>query len=105
MTESTNLKQLYNIVDWIDLGLVIAIVAYYSRSDLTQLLDLSSANATPIGILLLLASLAICVTFILLTIKMRKRQEVSLARATARIIWNTIWIPLDLYFLYTLLIA
>ena len=30
-SESINLKQIYNIVDWIDLGLVIAIIIYYSR--------------------------------------------------------------------------
>ena len=105
MAKQYSLKQIYNIVDWIDLGLVIAIIAYYSRMDHTQLFNLSGEHATPIGILLLLASLAICITFILLTIKMRKRQEVSLARAVLRIIWNGIWIPLDLYFLFTLLFS
>ena len=106
-TEPQNYKQLYNMVDWLDFGLVIAIVIYYSRLasnvGLEQIFDLSAEHASPIGIALLLASLAIAITFIYLTVKMRKLRQVSIARATVRIIWNAIWIPLDAYFLYMIL--
>ena len=118
-TESTNLKQIYNLVDWIDFGLVIAVVIYYGRLvnnlqvDFTTALELDYAvfvdliveNAGSAGIALLAASLAVCTTFICLTIMMRKKREIGIARATARIIWNLIWIPLDCYFLFMILFA
>ena len=116
-SESINLKQVYNIVDWIDLGLVIAIIIYYSRliSDLLynhpggielnyiQFINLAIENANIIGVLLVAASLIVCITFICLTVKMRKRREVGIVRATVRIIWNGIWIPLDVYVLSLIL--
>jgi len=115
--EQINLKKIYNIVDWIDVGLVIAIIAYYSNlmsnlqhelTDITewnyaQFLSLSIEHATLTGIALLLASLAICVVFICLTVKMRAKRQIGIVRATARIIWNGIWIPLDAYFLFMIL--
>ena len=109
-----SLKQIYNIVDWIDLGLVAAIIFYYARlfnRDTSstgidwQVIFQGTENTSLFGILLLLASLAVCITFIYLTVKMRKRQEVSAARATARIVWNAIWIPLDCYFLFMILFS
>ena len=114
-----NLKQIYNIVDWIDLGLVAIIIFYYGRLvqslqyqlpdgvelDYAQIVNLSTNNASPIGIALLVASLAICGIFIYLTVKMRMRREIGIIRATGRLIWNGIWIPLDLYFLYLILFS
>jgi len=103
MIKPENLKHLYNIVDWLDLGLVIAIIWYYSRQDLSQLLSFDY-QASFFGIFLLLASLAISITFVYLTVKMRKHGQVSKIRAIARLIWNGIWIPLDLFFLFSLFI-
>jgi len=113
--QQRNWRQIYNFVDWIDLGLVAAIIFYYSRlmgglelstgMDYTHFFSMSVANATPIGILLLLASLTIAIVFIYLTIKMRKLRLISAARATVRMIWNGIWIPLDVFFLLMILFS
>ena len=111
------LKQIYNIVDWIDFGLVFAVIVYYTRLvnnlqdgllvgtqfDFAQFMTLAIENANFIGIALLAASLAVCVTFICLTIKMWRRRDIGIVRATARIIWNMIWIPLDVYVLCMIL--
>ena len=110
-TEQSNLKKLYNTVDWIDFGLVIAIILYYSRYelpditefDLAQIVNLAIENASLISVGLLLASLVIATTLICFTIKMRRLRLIGVARATARLIWNGIWIPLDIYFLYMIL--
>ena len=106
-TEPKNYKQLYNLVDWLDFGLVIAIVIYYGRLannyGFEQMFDLSAEHTSLIGVALLLASLAIAITFIYLTIKMRKLRQISAARAVARIVWNGIWIPLDVLFLFMIL--
>ena len=116
-TEPVSLKQIYNIVDWIDVGLVIAIIIYYSRLmnsvlydlpdgielNYMQFMNLAIENANIIGILLVAASLIVCITFVCLTVKMRKRREVGIVRATVRIIWNGIWIPLDVYVLSLIL--
>lgn len=99
-----NLKQIYNIVDWVDLGLVIAIIWYYSRQDLSQLLSFNH-QVSFFGIFLLLASLVISITFVYLTIRMRKHRQIGPVRAIARLIWNGIWIPLDLFFLITILFS
>ena len=63
-------------------------------------INLVIENANSTGIALLLASLAVCVTFVVLTIKMLKTRQVSIPRAIGRIIWNSIWIPLDVYVLF-----
>lgn len=116
-TESDNLKKIYNIVDWIDLGLVVAIIIYYTRLinsaqhelsaemelDYAQIMNLVTENVNLMGILLLVVSLAVCITFIYLTIKMRKRRQIGVVRTIARIVWNGIWIPLDIYFLCMIL--
>lgn len=122
-TDQINLKQLYNIVDWIDVGLVIAVILYYGNLtrglqqelvydlmngdlmssaafDYTQFLTLIIENAKPTGIALLVASLLVCTSFIVLTVMMRKRGEIGIIRAAGRIIWNMIWMPLDLYILF-----
>ena len=119
-TQSSSLKKIYNMVDWIDFGLVIAVVIYYGRLfnivtddmiiiwpdfDFTYFVNLIVENAGSVGIALLAASLAVCTTFICLTVMMRKKREIGIARATARIIWNLIWIPLDCYFLFMILSA
>ena len=116
-TPQYNLKKIYNIVDWIDFGLVFAIIAYYgslmsrlpmqdiTELDYWQIVILAIEHATLTGIALLLASLAVCVTFICLTIKMRKRRQIGIIRTIARLIWNGIWIPLDVFFLYMILFA
>ncbi|MCL2531762.1 MAG: hypothetical protein FWE40_06365 [Oscillospiraceae bacterium] len=107
-----DLKKIYNIIDWIDLGLVGAIIWYYSRLfsridlsgmtefDYTAFMRLSVENVTPLGVILLLVSLAVCVTFIVLTVKMRRAGQISATRAVLRMAWNLIWIPLDLYYLF-----
>ena len=117
-TEPDNLRKIYNIVDWIDLGLVGAIILYYGRLvnslqyelptgielDYAQFFNLAIENANLIGIGLLVASLAVCITFIYLTVKMRRKRQIGVARATVRIIWNGIWIPLDIYALCMILL-
>jgi len=116
-TEQDKLKRIYNIVDWIDLGLVVAVILYYMRLmnrlqynfpagegfDYSQIINLIVENTNLIGIALLVASLAICIVFICLTVKMRKARQIGIVRTTARLIWNGIWIPFDLYFLFMIL--
>jgi len=117
--EQGHLKRLYNIVDWIDLGLVGLIIFYYARlmsqlqpdlpaaldMDYGQILRFLAEHATLTGVALLVASLAVCVTFIYLTIRMRRTRQIGIVRAAARIIWNGMWIPLDLYFLFLIFFA
>ena len=81
--ESSNLKQLYNIVDWIDFGLVFAVVFYYGRLvnnliyDLQngvvlgyrEIINLSVEYATLTSIALLVASMAVCITFVFLLLR------------------------------------
>ena len=121
---TSNLKSIYNTVDWIDFGLVFAVIFYYGRLmntygnlmdtfqfeqlsgvefDYMYFLNLAIENATATGIVLLLASLAVCTTFIVLTVMMRRRREIGIIRAAGRIIWNMIWIPLDIYVLCRIL--
>jgi len=116
-TEQYKLQQIYNVVDWLDLGLVVAIILYYVRLvnrlqynflatetlDYSKIINLIRENTNLTGIVLLVASLIICVVFICLTIKMRKTRQIGVVRTTARLIWNGIWIPFDLYFLVMVL--
>jgi len=116
-TESNHLQQIYNIVDWIDFGLVFAVIFYYGRLinsvqyqlpagvvlDYAQIISLAVEHANLMGIALLVASLAVCIIFICLTVKMRRKRQIGIIRAAGRIIWNGIWIPLDAYFLFMIL--
>ena len=116
-TRTSNLKSIYNTVDWIDFGLVFAVIFYYGRLmnnlefefpysmefDYMYFFNLAIENATNLGIVLLLASLAVCTTFIVLTVMMRRRREIGIFRTAGRIIWNVIWIPLDVYALILIL--
>ena len=70
-TRTSNLKSIYNAVDWIDFGLVFAVIFYYGRLmsslefefpdsmefDYMYFFNLAIENATNLGIVLLLASL------------------------------------------------
>jgi len=112
LSRDIDLKKIYNIIDWIDFGLVGAIILYYSRlfsrADLSAITEFDYStymrlmvdNATALGVVLLLASLAVCVVFIVLTINMRRARQISATRAVLRMGWNIIWIPFDLYFLF-----
>ncbi|MCL2195029.1 MAG: hypothetical protein FWB76_03670 [Oscillospiraceae bacterium] len=109
---TNQLKTVYNIIDWVDLGLVGLIIWYYSRLfggldvslitefDFSTYTRMMVDNATALGVVLLLASLAICAVFIYLTIHMRRARQISAARTVVRLAWNLIWIPFDLYFLF-----
>ncbi|MCL2212314.1 MAG: hypothetical protein FWB93_00570 [Oscillospiraceae bacterium] len=115
--QSPNLKTIYNIVDWIDFGFVFLTIFYYGRmiSDFASglpygvelnheiIVDLINTNPSAVGIMLLFASLALCTTFIFLTVKIRARQEIGAVRAVGRLVWNGIWIVFDLLFLVTIL--
>ena len=116
-TEQENFKQIYNIVDWIDLGLVGVIIFYYGRLisslldelpdviefDYELYLNLIIENANFTGIALVVASLIICLVFIYLTVKMRKKRYIGIVRTTARMIWNGFWLLLDVSFLFMIL--
>lgn len=116
MTQSTpkyDLKAIYTVIDWLDLGLVGALIWYYSRLfrsfdpsamaggfNYAAFMQHSVQNTTALGIFLLLASLAICTVFIVLTVKMRRARQISSARAAVRMAWNFVWIPFDLFYLF-----
>ena len=117
--EGEKLKQIYNLIDWIDFGLIGAIILYYGRlihrlqyelpaifeGGYERIILLSIEHASYVSIALLMASLAVCTIFICLTIKMRARRDIGAARAVGRIIWNGIWIPLEAYLLFMILFS
>jgi len=119
IAEHENLKKIYNTVDWIDLGLVGVFIFYYSRwganlelpndtawnqLDYAQFRDLVMDNIAVTGIILLLISLAVCITLIYLTIKMRRLRVIGAVRAIARLFFNGFFLLLDVSFLLMLII-
>ena len=118
ITEQENLKRMYNILDWIDLGLVGVIVLYYMRlwnrlqyelpdlleMDYVDIFNLVIENTRLTGIILLLISLVVTSVFIYLTIRMRKARCVGRIRTGIRLIWNGFFILFDIYALLMILI-
>ena len=103
IAERERLRRIYNVVDWIDLGLVAVIIIYYSRlfgrlqDELANgmTFNLLIENTTLVGIAILLASLAISIVFICLTVMMRRKRHIGTVRAGIRFAWNGVWILLD----------
>lgn len=86
--ETKDLLSLYNTIDWIDFGLVIAIIAYFTSG--------SYANSPLIGLALTLVSLGVSLSAIVVSNALRKRMAISSLRLIIRyIVWG-IWIPIDL---------
>ena len=112
-------KNLYNLLDWIDFGLAGLIIFYYGRkftelfdfeelllvaeTDVVAIISALVENASVISIVLLSASLVVCLSFICLTIIMRKKGHISAVRAFARVTFAAFWIPLDVAFLLMIL--
>jgi len=109
----SQLLKIYNIIDWMDFGLIFLIIAYYSTisSEAITALDLNQAGAffdtmfsfTPsvIGLMLCLASLVVCVSAIIVSILIQKSgaNKSKLRLAVRFIIWG-VWIPFDLYLIF-----
>jgi len=96
----SELLQLYNIIDWIDFGLVFAIIFYVSRAarDAESIFELPPSMT---GLLLCVASLGVSVCAIIVSRLIHKKGvNKSRIRLIVRyIVWG-IWIPVDLYFLF-----
>ena len=116
--EQENLKEMYNILDWIDLGLIGVISFYYIalwnrlqydlpiglELDFGQIINLIIENTKLVGIVLLLVSLAVSSAFVYLTVRMRKTGCISGVRAGVRLIWNGTFILMDIFVLFMILI-
>ena len=116
--EEENFKRLYNTLDWIDLGLIGVICFYYIRLwnrlefdllnaeelDFVEVINLVIENTNLVGIVLLLVSLAVTITFIYLTVKMRRKRFISGIRAGVRLIWNGTFLLIDIYALLLIFI-
>jgi len=109
----SRLLAIYNIIDWLDFALIFLIVAYYTNASQATFAMLDMANANNLiealltftpsatGLLLCLASLAVCVSAIIVAIMIqRSGANKSWLRLIVRfIIWG-VWIPMDLYLIY-----
>jgi len=117
-TVKSELLVLYNIIDWVDFGLVFAIIFYVGYAmqgtdfayGFTNIFDTGSVSwsdfmfALPpsvIGLLLCVASLVVSASAIIVSrLIYKKGAHRSRIRLISRyIVWG-IWIPIDLYFIY-----
>ena len=102
--KARDLHELYNTLDWIDVGLVIAIVLRFSvlsgfhTPDLGPLNVLLSANPL-VDVLLGVVSILICWTAFVVSGMLRKLGEISKLRYFVRLFWWPIWIPVDMLFI------
>ena len=98
--ERSELLRLYNIIDWIDFGLVIAIVAYVSNAarDAESLFELPPSV---VGLLLCVVSLCVSVSAVIVSRLIHKKgANRSRIRLIVRyIVWG-VWIPVDIYFIF-----
>ena len=89
--EIEDLKKLFNTVDWIDFGLVFAVIGYMATG--------LYGNTPLLGIVLCLASLGACISAILISRVLRKKGAITKTRMRVRyVVWG-IWIPLDIAFI------
>jgi len=111
----SELLTLYNIIDWVDFGLVFAIIFYVSRtfSDMGFTMDYLINTSRDVGfifydfppsvlgLLLCVASLIVSVSAIIVSRLIHKTgAHRSRLRLIGRyIIWG-IWIPVDIYFIF-----
>ena len=99
-TVKSELLQLYNVIDWIDFGLVIAIIYYVSTAarEAESMLHLPPSF---VGLLLCLVSLAVSGSAIAVARLIHKKgANKSRVRLIVRyIVWG-VWIPIDLYFIF-----
>ena len=113
----SELLELYNVIEWLDFGLVIAIILYVgnaarsagftldyvvSAAQTADFVFFNIFNLPPsiIGLLLCVASLIVSVGAIIVSRLIHKKgANKSRVRLIVRyIVWG-IWIPVDLYFL------
>jgi|GEM_PF-1591578 len=87
------LTKIYNIIDWIDVLFVIAVVVYWVNPD-------RFISIPNIGLILGFLSLAICISAVVVAILIFKKGiNKSKIRLIVRfIIWG-VWIPLDIIFI------
>jgi len=111
----SNLLWLYNIIDWIDFGLVFAIIFYVGRTfravgfPFEYLIENIAQNAglifiefppSVVGLLLCVASLVVSISAIIVSrLIHRSGAHRSRLRLIGRYIMWGIWIPIDIYFL------
>jgi len=110
----SELLELYNIIDWIDFVLVIAVIVYIGNAARGVGAGISYAIQEPgfafynlfdlppsiIGLLLTAASLIVCIAAIIVARLIHKKgAHRSRVRLFVRYLAWGIWIPIDLYFL------
>ena len=95
----SELLELYNIIDWIDFGLVFAIIFYVSNAA-RGAESIFHLPPSMIGLLLCVVSLAVSIGAIIVSRLIHKKgANRSRVRLIVRyIVWG-VWIPVDLYFI------
>lgn len=97
--EKPLLVRIYNIIDWIDFGFIILIIAYFSNPEFFGIIP-------HMDLILCLISLGVSVSAIVTARLIHKRGlNKSKVRLIVRyVIWG-IWIPLDLFFIVRALVG
>jgi len=95
--EPHRLTKLYNIIDWIDFALIIAVVVYWVNPDRFY-------RVPNIGLIFGFVSLIVCISAVITAVMLyRKGINKSKIRLIIRfIIWG-IWIPIDIFFIVQIL--
>ncbi|MCL2847147.1 MAG: hypothetical protein FWE13_00135 [Firmicutes bacterium] len=96
-SEKHELLRLYNLIDWIDFGLIIAIIVYWVNPERFY-------RIPNIGLILCFISLGVSLSALIAsTLIYRRGVNKSKIRLTIRyIIWG-IWIPIDIFFIVRIL--
>jgi len=99
--EKPLLLQAYNIIDWVDFGLILLIIAYFIRPETVGIFP-------HMGLLICLISLGVSVSAVTVAtlIHLRGLNKSKIRLIVRYIIWG-VWIPVDLFligrFLFNLL--
>ena len=90
-TEKPLLLQAYNIIDWIDFGLIILIIAYFIRPETVGIFP-------HMGLLICLISLGVSVSAVTVAtlIHLRGLNKSKIRLIIRYIIWG-VWIPIDCF--------
>ena len=109
--EQAALLRRYNIIDWLDFGLVVLIGLYYFRMfqedmEVTpdNIVEVINTPISLVGFILCLASLFVCISAVITAIKVwRSGANSSKVRLTIRLVLWGFWIPFDLLIIVTTL--
>jgi len=87
--EKEQLEKFYNMIDWLDVGLVIAIIFRWNSQAELPLADIALG----------LVSMVLCFSAFVVSRMLYNRGWISKGRFIVRLFWWPIWIPVDLIFI------